>query len=207
MQYYCPTSYCNASIVRCIVTPQQHRSYLPKSYWHIYHRVIVIPRNISNIYHRVSFKPHHNIGHIYLRVSVMHHHNIGLVFFSFFSFLQIRKITLMHSYLKPNFKNFKLQEITSHYPDIKHIHTDGSKDGPKVAATCVSRTQRRKCRLLDNASIFSTESHPIYMALDYIYLKFSFSPIHYLYFSVRCFGVRVSVMFHFMFVHYTFSSV
>ena len=26
-------------------------------------------------------------------------------------------------------------------------------------------------------------------------------------FSVSCFGVRVSVMFHFMFVHYTFSSV
>ena len=25
--------------------------------------------------------------------------------------------------------------------------------------------------------------------------------------SVRCFGVRVSVMFHFMFVHTTFSSV
>ena len=25
--------------------------------------------------------------------------------------------------------------------------------------------------------------------------------------SVRCFGVRVSVMIHFMFVHYTFSSV
>ena len=25
--------------------------------------------------------------------------------------------------------------------------------------------------------------------------------------SVRCFGVRVSVMFHFMFVHYTLSSV
>ena len=25
--------------------------------------------------------------------------------------------------------------------------------------------------------------------------------------SVRCFGVRVSVMFHFMCVHYTFSSV
>ena len=25
--------------------------------------------------------------------------------------------------------------------------------------------------------------------------------------SVRCFGVRVSVMFHFMFVYYTFSSV
>ena len=26
-------------------------------------------------------------------------------------------------------------------------------------------------------------------------------------FSVSCFGVRVSLMFHFMFVHYTFSSV
>ena len=25
--------------------------------------------------------------------------------------------------------------------------------------------------------------------------------------SVSCFGVRVSVMFHFMFVHYTFNSV
>ena len=25
--------------------------------------------------------------------------------------------------------------------------------------------------------------------------------------SVRCFGVRVSMMFHFMFVHYTFCSV
>ena len=25
--------------------------------------------------------------------------------------------------------------------------------------------------------------------------------------SVSCFGVRVSLMFHFMFVHYTFSSV
>ena len=25
--------------------------------------------------------------------------------------------------------------------------------------------------------------------------------------SVSCFGVRVSVLFHFMFVHYTFSSV
>ena len=28
-----------------------------------------------------------------------------------------------------------------------------------------------------------------------------------MWFSVACFGVRVSVMFHLMFVHYTFSSV
>ena len=34
----------------------------------------------------------------------------------------------------------KFQEITSHYPDFKHIYTDESKDGPKVAAACVSRS-------------------------------------------------------------------
>ena len=55
----------------------------------------------------------------------------------------------------------KFQEITSHYPDFKHIYTDGSKDGPKVAAACVSRTQTRKCRLPDNASIFSAESQAL----------------------------------------------
>ena len=37
----------------------------------------------------------------------------------------------------------------------EHIYTDGSKDGPKVAVACVSRTHTRKCRLPDNASIFS----------------------------------------------------
>ena len=47
----------------------------------------------------------------------------------------------------------KFQEITSHYPDFKHIYTDGSKGGPKVAAACVSRTQTRKCRLPDNVII------------------------------------------------------
>ena len=62
----------------------------------------------------------------------------------------------------------KFQKITSHYPDFKHIYTDGSKDGPKVAAACVSQTQSRKCRLPDNASIFSAESQAINIALDYI---------------------------------------
>ena len=38
----------------------------------------------------------------------------------------------------------KFQEITPHYPDFKHIYTDGSKDGPKVAAVCVSRIQNPK---------------------------------------------------------------
>ena len=62
----------------------------------------------------------------------------------------------------------KFQEKTSHYPDFKHIYTDGSKDGPKDAAACVSWTQTRKCRLPDNASIFSAESQAINIALDYI---------------------------------------
>ena len=72
------------------------------------------------------------------------------------------------------------------YPDFKRIYTDESKDGPKVAAACVSRTQSRKCRLPDNASIFSAESQAINMALDYIEeanLSKLFSPIHYLYFN------------------------
>ena len=59
----------------------------------------------------------------------------------------------------------KFHEITSHYPAFKHICTDGSEDRPKLAATCVSRTQTLKCRLPDNGSIFFTE---INMALDYI---------------------------------------
>ena len=62
----------------------------------------------------------------------------------------------------------KFQEKTSHYLDFKHKYTDESKDGPKVAAACVFRTQTRKCRLPDNASIFSAESQVINMALDYI---------------------------------------
>ena len=45
----------------------------------------------------------------------------------------------------------KFQEITSHYPDFKHIYTYGSKDGPKVAVACVSRTITRKCHLPDGS--------------------------------------------------------
>ena len=39
-------------------------------------------------------------------------------------------------------------------------------------------------------------------------VMFHFMFVHYTFVvSVSCFGVRVSVMFHFMFVHYNFSSV
>ena len=75
----------------------------------------------------------------------------------------------------------KLQEVTSHYPDIENIYTDASKEGPKVAAACVSDTTPN---MPENASIFSAESQAINMTLDFIeenYLKVSFSPIHYLY--------------------------
>ena len=61
----------------------------------------------------------------------------------------------------------KFQELSSQYPDFQHIYTDGSKDRPKVASACVSRTHTRKCRLPDNASMFTAEIQAISMALDY----------------------------------------
>ena len=62
----------------------------------------------------------------------------------------------------------KFQEFSSQYPDFQHIYTDGSKDGSNVASACVSRTHTLKCRLPDNASIFTAEIQAINMALDYI---------------------------------------
>ena len=58
--------------------------------------------------------------------------------------------------------------LSSEYPDFQHIYTDGSKDGPNVASACVSQNHTRKCRLPDNASIFTAEIQAINMALDYI---------------------------------------
>ena len=58
--------------------------------------------------------------------------------------------------------------MSSEYPDFQHIYTDGSKDGPNVASACVSQNHTRKCRLPDNASIFTAEIQAINMALDYI---------------------------------------
>ena len=60
------------------------------------------------------------------------------------------------------------QELSSEYPDFQHIFTDGSNDGPNVASACVSQNHTRKCRLPDNASIFTAEIQAINMALDYI---------------------------------------
>ena len=62
----------------------------------------------------------------------------------------------------------KFQELSSQYPDFQPIYTGGSKDGPNVASAYVSRTHTRKCRLPDNASIFTAEIQAINMALDYI---------------------------------------
>ena len=55
----------------------------------------------------------------------------------------------------------KFQELSSQYPDFQHIYTDGSKDGLNVTSACVSRTRARKCRLPDNASIFTAEIQAI----------------------------------------------
>ena len=62
----------------------------------------------------------------------------------------------------------KFQELSPEYTDFQHIYTDGSKDGQNVASACVSQTHTRKCRLPDNASIFTAEIQAINMALDYI---------------------------------------
>ena len=62
----------------------------------------------------------------------------------------------------------KFQELSSQYPDFQHIYTDSSKDGPNVISACVSRTHTRKCRLPDNASIYSQQKSKLNMALDYI---------------------------------------
>jgi ribonuclease HI len=50
----------------------------------------------------------------------------------------------------------------------KKIFTDGSKQGPAVAAAAVTEGKVLIKRLPDNASIFSAESQAILLALDII---------------------------------------
>ena len=47
----------------------------------------------------------------------------------------------------------KYHELLSNFPSYETIFTDGSKDG----SACVSPSDTYKCRLPDNASIFSAE--------------------------------------------------
>jgi hypothetical protein len=58
--------------------------------------------------------------------------------------------------------------IKSEYEHHVYIYTDGSKSGEKVAAAAVTEQLEFKCRLADNASIFTAELKGIELALSEI---------------------------------------
>ena len=62
----------------------------------------------------------------------------------------------------------KYHELLSNFPSYETIFTDGSKDGDTAGSACVSPSDTYKCRLPDNASIFSAEIKAIDLALDHI---------------------------------------
>ena len=62
----------------------------------------------------------------------------------------------------------KYHELLSNFPGYETIFTDGSKDGDTAGSACVTPSDTYKCRLPDNASIFSAEIKAIDLALDHI---------------------------------------
>ena len=62
----------------------------------------------------------------------------------------------------------KFHELLSYFPNYETIFTDGSKDGDTAGSACVTPSDTYKCRLPDNASIFSAEIKAIDLALDHI---------------------------------------
>ena len=62
----------------------------------------------------------------------------------------------------------KFHELLSDFPNYETIFTDGSKDGDTAGSVCVTSSDTYKCRLPDNASIFSAEIKAIDLAFDHI---------------------------------------
>ena len=62
----------------------------------------------------------------------------------------------------------KFHELLSDFPNYETIFTDGSKDGDTAGSACVTPSDTYKCRLPDNASVFSAEIKAIDLALDHI---------------------------------------
>ena len=64
----------------------------------------------------------------------------------------------------------KFHELLSAFPNYETIFTDGSKDGDTFGSACVTTSGTYKCRLPDNASIFSAKIKAIDIAfkLDHI---------------------------------------
>ena len=62
----------------------------------------------------------------------------------------------------------KFHELLFDFPNYETIFTDGSKAGDTAGSACVTPSDTYKCRLPDNASIFSAEIKAIDLALDHI---------------------------------------
>lgn len=65
----------------------------------------------------------------------------------------------------------KLNEILSHFDGYTRLYTDGSKDGPSVAAAAICGTRILIKRLPNHSSIFSAEARAILLALGAIELS------------------------------------
>jgi len=59
-------------------------------------------------------------------------------------------------------------EISEEYKDYLHFYTDGSKKEAATSAALVTESNVFRCRLTDNASIFSAEARALQMALNAI---------------------------------------
>ena len=62
----------------------------------------------------------------------------------------------------------KFHELLSDFPNYGTIFTDGSKDGDTAGSAGLTPSDTYKCRLPDNASIFSAEIKAIDLVLDHI---------------------------------------
>ena len=74
---------------------------------------------------------------------------------------------IMTKSLKPILLFFELNSM-SDFPKYDTIFTDGSKDDDTAGSACVTPSDTYKCRLPNNASIFSAGIKAIDLALDHI---------------------------------------
>jgi len=72
------------------------------------------------------------------------------------------------SSINPELHKQYFNELLGQYLNFTHIYTDGSKEGPHVAAAMVYKRTSVQCRLPDNSSIFSAEAKAILLALAFI---------------------------------------
>ena len=70
--------------------------------------------------------------------------------------------------ISPDVFRCKLNELLSAFDCYERIYTDGSKDGPRVAAAAIWRRGPLVRRLPDGASIFSGEACAVLLALDVV---------------------------------------